>query len=114
MSVKKAVSASAAGASAWYPVDSMDAHNGPISLGVGGTFVGTYDVEFTFDDPWKDSDGKAYSSAPTLEAQVHSTLTGQTAAANGQIDGLVTAVRLNFTAYTSGTADLFVGQGSMG
>ena len=115
MSVKKAASLSSATTSAWYPVDTLDLSNGPISLVTAGTFVATYDIEFTSEDPYNDpATGKPYAATPTLEAQKHSTLVDQTAAANGVINSVVTAIRLNVTAYTSGTVDLYVGQGSMG
>jgi hypothetical protein len=67
-----------------------------------GTGVGTASAEFTIDDP-------SVSGAIWLAL---TNLTGKTATAYDTVNTAMRAVRLNVTAYTSGTITLRVLQGS--
>lgn len=66
------------------------AHLEDVGVMVGGTFVGTVDVEVSFD-------GSTFAPHPTLN--------GQTAPFAGTIGFPCKQVRLNVTAYTSGTLE---------
>lgn len=96
------VSRSAAGTSAWIP---LDYRQSPFNVGLGLVISGTntVDVEHTFDD--------VFDSSVTPTAFTHSTLTAKTANADGNYAFPIRAVRLNVTAYTSGTATLTILQG---
>lgn len=94
------VTQSAAGTTAWIP---LDYKQNPFNVGLGLVISGTNtaDVEHTFDDP--------FTGTPT--AFKHSTLVGKTANADGNYAFPVRAVRLNVTAWTSGSATLTILQG---
>ena len=96
------VTQSSAGTSAWIP---LDYKQNPFNVGLGLVISGTNttDVEHTFDD--------IYDSSVTPTAFKHSTLVGKTANADGNYAFPIRAVRLNVTAYTSGSATLTILQG---
>ena len=96
------VTRSAAGTSAWIP---LDYKQNPFNVGLGLVISGTNttDVEHTFDD--------IFDSSVTPAAFKHSTLVGKTANADGNYAFPIRAVRLNVTAYTSGSATLTILQG---
>lgn len=96
------VTRSAAGTSAWIP---LDYKQNPFNVGLGLVILGTNttDVEHTFDD--------IFDSSVTPTAFKHSTLVGKTANADGNYAFPIRAVRLNVTAYTSGSATLTILQG---
>jgi hypothetical protein len=96
------VTRSAAGTSAWIP---LDYKQNPFNVGLGLVISGTNttDVEHTFDD--------IFDSSVTPTAFKHSTLVGKTANADGNYAFPIRAVRLNVTAYTSGSATLTILQG---
>lgn len=96
------VARSAAGTSAWIP---LDYRQSPFNVGLGLVISGTntVDVEHTFDD--------VFDSSVTPTAFKHSTLTAKTANADGNYAFPIRAVRINVTAYTSGTATLTILQG---
>lgn len=91
--------------SAWIPVD-YRAQNFGIGIGCvingGGTL--TYKVQHTFDD--------IYDSTVTPTAFDHATITGKTANSDGNYAFPVRAVRLNVTAYTSGSVTMTLIQAS--
>jgi hypothetical protein len=100
MSRSTSVSVASATTSNPIPVN-FRAKNFGIGFGVdigGGTM--TYKVQHTFDDPQN-----GLSSAVWFD---HSTVTGKTANSDGNYAFPVMAIRLNVTAYTSGTATLKV------
>ncbi len=70
----------------------------------------TYTVEHTFDDPADFSSAADYNSNATWRATTG--LTALAATGEGNIAFPVQAVRLNVTAYTSGSAELTVTQAS--
>lgn len=89
--------------------------------GTGGTFalaigvdlnpgVLTYTVEHTFDDPADFSSASDYNTNATWRATAG--LTALTATDEGNIAFPVQAVRLNVTAFTSGSAEITVIQSS--
>lgn len=96
------VTLSAAGTSAWIP---LDYKQNPFNVGLGLVISGTNttDIEHTFDD--------IYDSSVTPIAFKHSTLVGKTANSDGNYAFPIRAVRLNVTAYTSGSVSLTILQG---
>lgn len=97
------ITKSSAGTTAWIP---LDYKQNPFNVGLGvsiGSAVLTYDVEHTFDD--------IFDSTVTPTAFKHSTVVSQTSNKDGNYAFPVRAVRLNVTAYTSGTATLTILQG---
>ena len=84
-------------ASPWFPVDWR---NGDFKIGfaviVSGTL--TYDVEHTYEN--------VFDSTVTPTAFNHPTVNGETTSQEGTYDTPVTAIRLNVTAYTTGSATL--------
>lgn len=96
------VTQSAAGTSAWIP---LDYKQNPFNVGLGLVISGTntVDVEHTFDD--------VFDSTITPTAFKHSTLTAKTTNSDGNYAFPIRAVRLNVTAYTSGSASLKILQG---
>ena len=96
------ISKAASGTTAWIPVDYKQS---PFNVGMGLVISGTLtaDVEHTFDDP--------YDSTITPTAFKNSTLVSKTSSADGNYAFPVRAIRLNVTAYTSGTATLTILQG---
>lgn len=97
------ISKAVAGTTAWIPVDYKQS---PFSVGMGLVISGgtlTADVEHTFDD--------VYDSTVTPTAFKHATLVSKTASGDGNYAFPVRAIRLNVTAYTSGTATLTILQG---
>lgn len=96
------VSRSAAGTSAWIPLDYKQS---PFNVGLGLVISGTLtaDVEHTFDD--------VFDSTVTPTAFKHTSLVGKTASADGNYAFPIRAVRINNTAFTSGSATLTILQG---
>jgi hypothetical protein len=68
--------------------------------------VGTYSVQTTNDDPENFTSAANYNSAANWTT--HTDFSGLTATDNGGISFPVRAVRLNVTAYTSGTYTMTV------
>lgn len=97
------ITQSSAGTTAWIPLDYKQS---PFNVGFGVTIGGgtlTYSVEHTFDD--------VYDSTVTPVAFAHSTVAAQTTNKDGNYAFPVRAVRLNVTAWTSGTATFTILQG---
>lgn len=96
------ISKVAAGTTAWIPVDYKQS---PFNIGFGVTVTGTltYDIEHTFDDP--------YDTTITPTAFKHSVVVAQTTNKDSNYAFPVRAVRLNVTAFTSGSATLTLLQG---
>jgi len=97
------ITQSSAGTTAWIPVDYKQA---PFNVGLAVTLGGaslTYSVEHTFDD--------VYDSAITPTAFTHAFVASQTTQMDGNYAFPIRAIRLNVTAYTSGTATLTILQG---
>jgi hypothetical protein len=96
------ISKTSAGTTAWIPVDYKQ---NPFNVGFGVVATGTltYDIEHTFDD--------IFDSTVTPTAFKHATVVGQTASKDGNYSAPVRAVRLNVTAFTSGSATLTLLQG---
>lgn len=97
---REILSPTAAGPSAWVPLDT-NVQNFEVSAYVnmnGATL--TYSVEVTYDDLMT-------QGAPTPVAfAAPAGLTAQTANAAGQLSGPITGARINVTAHTSGQARL--------
>ena len=94
----QSISVGSAAASAWIPVDHG---KNPFNIGFGvtiSTAVLTYKVQHTFDN--------VQDSTVTAVAFDHPDVTGKTVNTDGNYAFPVRAVRLNVTAYTSGTAVL--------
>ena len=96
------ITQSSAGTSAWIP---LDYKQNPFNVGFGVVASGTltYDIEHTFDD--------VLQAGVTPTAFKHSTVTAQTTSKDGNYAFPVRAVRINVTAYTSGSATLTLLQG---
>jgi hypothetical protein len=88
---------SAAGTSNAIPVD---AYANPVSIEIACVATGTltYKVQYTVDD--------IQNSAVTPTWFDHATITGKTATFDGQLNFPVSAVRLNVTAFTSGSVTM--------
>ena len=87
--------------------------NGTFSLSIGVDLnpgVLTYTVEHTFDDPADFTGASDYNTNATWRATTG--LTALTATDEGNIAFPVQAVRLNVTAFTSGSAEITVIQAS--
>ena len=98
------ISLSAAGSTAWIPVDYVqNPYNINIAIVVSDTPNLTCKVEYTLDD--------IFNPAITPTAFTHSTLTGLTSNTTGNITSPVRAIRLTVTAWTSGTATMTALQG---
>lgn len=98
------ISLSAAGSTAWIPVDYKQ---NPFNIGFAvvipsGTL--TYQVEHTFDD--------IFNSSVTPTAFTHSSIFGKTTNQDGNYAFPVRAVRLTITSWTSGSAILTLLQGA--
>jgi hypothetical protein len=95
----QSISVGSATTSAWIPVDTSKT---PFNIGFGAVVsalgVLTYKVQHTFDD--------IQNSTVTPTAFDHPDATGKTVNTDGNYAYPVRAVRLNVTAYTSGTATL--------
>lgn len=94
----QSISVGSAAASAWIPVDT---NKNPFNIGFGvtiSTAVLTYKVQHTFDN--------VQDSTVTAVAFDHPDVTGETTNQDGNYAFPVRAIRLNVTAYTSGTAVL--------
>ena len=78
----------------------------PASVQVAGTFVATYSVEYTLDNLLDSSVTPTWTARPSGS--------GLSAAANLKVDFPVAGLRLNVTAYTSGTVVMKVLQGDAG
>lgn len=106
--IRKTVSAAAVSA----PIP-LDHYISPFNVGLGVSFSAgaamTYSVEHTFDDIWK-----ADFDPATATWYLNSGLTAKTASLDGNYLFPVTAVRLNVTAHTSGSATLTVIQAGGG
>jgi hypothetical protein len=102
--MKSQVQVSSATTSNPIPVDYLQT---PFSVGFGvslGGGVMTFKVQHTFDNPFD----------PTITPTWfdHPTVTGKTADTDGNYAAPVRAIRLNVTAWTSGTATMNVLQGT--
>ena len=98
------ISLSALGSTAWIPVDYIqNPYNIDIAIVLSNTPNLTCKVEYTLDD--------IFNPAITPTAFTHSTLTGLTSNATGNITSPVRAIRLTVTAWTSGTATMTALQG---
>ncbi len=90
---------SAAGAG---PVYITNPHEAPFSIGIGVVVAGgstlTYSVQHTFDDPFA-----ATFNPATATWFNHATLSAQTNSADGNYAFPVRAIRVNVTAYTTGS-----------
>lgn len=93
------VSISASGTSDWISLDHYPT-SGIYTIEVEGTFVGTYSVEFTIDDP---------ASSPS--AIEHDVIQSKTTPFASDLFNPVRGFRLNVSAYTSGTLTLKVLEG---
>lgn len=90
----------------------MDHYQGPFNVGIGVAVSAgatlTYSVQHTFDDVW------ASDFDPTTAVwYTNSGLSAKTSSLDGNYAFPVTAVRLNVTSYTSGTATMTVVQAGM-
>lgn len=103
------VTVSAVGASAVLP---MDTYRDPFNLGIGVALSAgaalTYSVQHTFADVQA-----AGFSAATAVWYDNATLTAKTTSSDGNYAYPVTAVRLNVTAFTSGSATMTVIQAGL-
>jgi hypothetical protein len=94
----QSISVGSATTSAWIPLDTNKA---PFNVGFGvtiGAGVLTFKVQHTFDN--------VQDSTVTATAFDHPDVTGKTVNTDGNYAFPIRAVRLNVTAYTSGTAVL--------
>lgn len=95
----QSISVGSATTSAWIPVDT---NKNPFNIGFGVTITAlgvlTYKVQHTFDN--------VQDSTVTATAFDHPDATGKTVNTDGNYAFPVRAIRLNVTAYTSGTAVL--------
>lgn len=86
----------------------VDYKQNPTSLGIGCVVTAsaslTYKVQYTYDN--------AFDPTATLVWWDHATITGKTDDFDGQILFPVRAVRLNLTAWTSGSVTITILQGS--
>ena len=100
------VTLSAAGASSPIP---LDHYIGPFNVGLGVSVAAgstlTYTVQHTFDDVNSPS-----FDADTATWYPNSSLSAKTASLDGNYAFPVTAIRLNVTAYTAGSATMTVVQ----
>ena len=96
------ITKSSSGTTAWIPVDYKQS---PFNVGFGVVVSGTltYDIEHTFDD--------VFDSTVTPTAFKHATVVSQTTNKDGSYTAPVRAIRLNVTAFTSGSATLTLLQG---
>ena len=94
------VTQSAAGATSWIPINSRADNSFGVGIGcvVAGGSTLTYKVEHTFDD--------IFDSSVTPTAFDHATIVGKTANSDGNYAYPVRAVRLNITAFTSGSVTM--------
>ena len=90
----------------------LDTYQDPFNVGIGVKLsVGaslTYTVQHTFDDVWSSS-----FNAATATWYPHASLATKNASADGNYAFPVTAIRLNVTAHTGGTATMTVIQAGM-
>lgn len=90
----------------------LDHYQGPFNVGIGVSLSSgatlTYSVEHTFDDITDPS-----FDAATATWYANSSLGSKSASLDGNYAFPVTAVRLNVTAYTDGTATMTVIQAGM-
>lgn len=94
---------SAAGVSAPVPMDIHNPANISISVTLSAGASLTYTVEHTFDDVFANTFNPA-----TATWFPNATVAGETANQDGNYAFPVTAIRLNVTAYTSGSATLTI------
>ncbi len=98
------ISLSAAGSTAWIPVDyKQNPFNIDIAVVLSNTPNLTYKVEYTLDD--------IFNPAITPTAFSHSSLVSVVTNSTGTIKSPVKAIRLTITSWTSGTATLTALQG---
>ena len=85
----------------------LDVNVDPFSVGIGVAVTGgatlTYTVQHTFDDVWASNFNPA-----TAVWYPNTSLSAKTASLDGNYAFPITAVRLNVTAWTSGTATMTV------
>ncbi len=97
----------AVGSATTSPVIPLDQYISPFNVSVGVTLSAgaslTYKVQYTYDDVFASTFNP--STATWFD---HSTLVGKTASADGNFTLPVSAIRLNVTPYTSGTATMNV------
>lgn len=88
----------------------LDHYRQPFNVGIGVSVTGTltFDVEHTFDDVYA-----AGFNPATATWYKNTTLTGRTTSTDGNYAFPVMAVRLNITAFTSGSATITVLQAGM-
>ena len=90
----------------------LDTYQDPFNVGIGVALSAgaslTYTVQHTFDDVQSES-----FSAATATWFPHATLAAKTASSDGNYAYPVTAIRLNVTAYTGGSATMTVIQAGM-
>jgi hypothetical protein len=99
----QSVTVSSQTTSAWIPLNyKQTPFNATVAVVVSGTL--TYSVEYTVDNVLAGETPTAFNAEDT-------TLVGATANQAGAITSPVTAVRLNVTAFTSGTATMTILQG---
>jgi len=94
------VTKSSAGATDWIPINSRVENSFGIGIGcvVAGGSTLTYKVEHTFDD--------VFDSSVTPTAFDHATIVSKTANSDGNYAYPIRAVRLNITAFTSGSVTM--------
>lgn len=104
MAIQSSVTVSSQAASAAIPVDYMQVpfNVGAVAVVAGGSTL-TFNVEYTYDNVYT-------VAAPTWIAPT--AFSGKSATTDGAINQPVRAVRLNVTAFTSGSVTLTVLQGS--
>lgn len=99
----QSVTVSSQAASAWIPVDyKQTPFNATVSVVVSGTL--TYTVEYTTDNVLAGATPTAFNAEDT-------TLVGATTSQAGAVTSPVMALRLNVTAFTSGSATMTIIQG---
>lgn len=85
----------------------LDVNADPFHVGIGVSFSAgaamTYTVQHTFDNVWSSS-----FNASTARWYSNTGMTDKTASSDGNYAYPVTAVRLNVTAYTQGSATMTV------
>ena len=90
----------------------LDSYRNPFNVGLGCALSAgaslTYKVQYTYDDVFDNA-----FNPSTATWYDHATLAAKTTSSDGNIIVPVTAVRLNVTAYTSGTVTMTVLQSGM-
>lgn len=90
----------------------MDTYRDPFNVGIGVSLSAgatlTYTVQHTFDDVFADSFNPA-----TATWYAHSTLAAKTTSSDGNYAFPITAMRLNVTAFTNGSATMTIIQAGL-